>query len=111
MQDTEKIKEALATVLAVAQSIQNAMQDKKISFVETLGIAAKAFPIVQVIRNADKLIQELKDLDTQERAQLATWLNGQYNIPNERAEETVKLCIDMILHIVSFSFALSEIWK
>lgn len=102
---------ALGVALDMAQGINNALQDGKISFLETLSIGGKAFPIAEVIRNRKALVDELRELDEAEKMQIQQFVKDKYNVPDDKVKQTVEKAIQLFVDLVDFSFEMSEIWE
>lgn len=108
----ETIKKAIRLGLDLAKGISDALaNDGKISFFETLGLVGKTFPIAELINKRKQLVEELKDLEQDEKTELYIFVQATYNIPYARVEPTVEKALELFFNLLDFSLEMTEIWR
>ena len=108
---TKTIKKAIAVGIDISHSIVKALKDKKFTFFETVGVASKAFPIAEIIREREAFLNELSELSEDEKKELKDWVKQEYDIPDDRVEQTIEKSITALLNITDLGFELEAIWR
>jgi hypothetical protein len=78
------------TVLAVGIDVAAALNDKKLSFAETLGMSKHIPGAIAAIKVARDLPAELSDLDDAERTEIIAHFAEKFDLPSDELEQRVE---------------------
>lgn len=112
MADIDKVKKSLIVVINIAEGIDAAFEDGKLSLSEALAIGVSAVPGGAAVWAARaELIEELKDLDAAEVAELEAFIATEFDIRNDAAELVVEKAISFVVSGIELGLALKELKK
>lgn len=95
----ENVKKAVETVLKTVVKIDNALEDKRVTIPEGLGIAMSAVPWIGVFKNIPAISAELKDWDEDKTADLVKHFKDNLDLRNKATEEVVEQAVEVLLRL------------
>jgi len=95
----ENLKQALTTLINVAEKTDDALIDGKISIVEGVSIAMSAIGLIKVIKNIKPLFEEYQILTDEELSQLSIWFAQEFDMQNENTEQIIEMIFNAILSL------------
>ena len=95
----ENLKQALTTLINVAEKTDDALIDGKISIVEGVSIAMSAIGLIKVIKNIKPLFEEYQILTDEELSQLSIWFAQEFDMQNENTEQIIEMIFAAILSL------------
>jgi hypothetical protein len=93
----ENLKDALSTLIKVAEKTDNALIDGKINIAEGVSIAMSAIGLIKVIKNAKELFAEYQTLSDEQLANLSIWFAQEFDLRNDNVEEIIEMIFTSIL--------------
>ena len=96
-----ELKDALKTVINVAEKTDEALEDGKISVSEGIGITFSALGLIKIVKNIKSLVQKYKDLTEEARTELADWFEEEFDIANDNVEAIVEDVFESLLKLGS----------
>jgi len=112
MADTDKIKKALKAVIDITEGIDEAYEDGQLSLAEALSIGVSAVPEgVAIWTSRQELIEEIKDLDEDEIADLESYVAVEFDIRNDKAEKVVEKALSFVVAGVELALAAKALKK
>ena len=110
LEDTDKLKNALKTVINVVEGVDEALEDGKLSLAEGISIAVSAVPSgAEVWASRAELVEEVKDLDDDEIIDLENFIAAEFDIRNDKAEKVVEKAIGALVSIGELAFAVKDL--
>ena len=108
----EELKKAVTIAIRLGQSITEALEDEKITFLEgaSIGIGA-GMDAIKVVKNAKQIWNEIQDLQESELAEIRAHVAEKFDIPNDKLEETITETLIFILNIANFGAKMGTIWS
>lgn len=98
-------KEALVTLLEVGNKVKDAVvDDGKINFTESVGIAMKAVQLVSVFKSLPEIQEELKVITEADVVELVTIFKEKFDLPNDAAEQTVEQGLEVLAQLALMIF-------
>lgn len=91
----ENIKKFIAFGFGLGTSVDDAMQDGKITFKDYVLFIDDVMKVPGVIGGAKHLKNELGDFSPDERLALTTWVKNEFDIKNDKVEEVIEKSIDV----------------
>lgn len=101
----ENVKNAVEVILKTVVKVDKALEDKKISIPEGLGIAMSAVPWVGVFKSFDKIAEELKDWNEEKTAQLIEAFKVNLELRNKATEEVIEQAVEVVLRLTFMIYA------
>lgn len=101
----EKLKALLKAGLNFAKSATKALEDKKVSFFEAIGLIPEVFTIVGVGKTWAEVQQEINDLDDAEKQQINAYVAAEFSIPNAKVERFIE---SALMNIISLNALIYE---
>lgn len=77
-------------ILAIGTDLATALEDGKLSMVETIGLSKNIPAAIAAIKAAPDLPAEIRDLDDEERAQIIAHFSEKFDLPNDELEQRVE---------------------
>ena len=112
MADIDKVKKALKVVIDIAEGIDKAYEDGKLSLAEALSIGVAAVPGgVSIWSSRQELREEIEDLDGDEIVDIENFIATEFDIRNDQAEKVVEEAISFIVAGVELALAIKELRK
>jgi flagellar biosynthesis/type III secretory pathway protein FliH len=96
----ENVKKAVETILKTVVKVDKALEDKKVSIPEGMGIALSAVPWISVFKNIPVLAEELKDWNEQKTNELVEHFKNNLELRNKATEEVVEQAVEVLLRFV-----------
>jgi len=110
MQDTDKLKNAIKTIIDLVEGVDEALEDGKLSLAEGISIAVSAVPDgAAVWASRAELVEEVQDLDDDELIDLENFIATEFDIRNDLAEEVVEAAIDFAVSGVGLVLAVKAL--
>ena len=95
----ENIKEALRTIVNVAEKTDNALEDGKVSIAEGISIAVTAIGLIKVVKTFDTLKNEFINLNSQQKTVLGQWFAEEFSLRNDKTEEIIEQIFNALLQL------------
>ena len=83
------IKFAVIFIINFGESLNDKLEDKKLSWGERLQLIIDLRPLLEIIKNWRDMSDEIKDLDQEENRQIIDLVKLELDLPNEKAERYV----------------------
>jgi vacuolar-type H+-ATPase subunit I/STV1 len=93
-------KETLTTLAKIAGVVDDSLEDGKIKIAEGVKIATTAAGLLKLVKKLKELKNELKDLDLAERTELIEHFEKEFDLRNDKAEQTVEALMRLALNLV-----------
>ena len=101
MAGIEKISKALITLAKIAEGVEKALADDKISVGEGLAIGFDAIGLIGVVKNLKAIKEELFDLTQEEVTEICVAFQQEFDIADDNVEEIVETVIELALNLVT----------
>ena len=95
----ENLKDALATVINIAEKTDDALIDGKISISEGVGIAFSAIGLIKVVKNIKPIVDDYKALTEDQKDELVEWFTFEFDLENDNVESIVELIFTALLNL------------
>ena len=95
----EKLKFLVLTSKKISKKLVKAMEDGKISLLESISFLPMLADIRQLVINAPDLYKEYEDLSDSERIELVLFFEKNFEIDNVTAKHYVQTIFDAILKL------------
>jgi len=95
----ENLKDALATVIKIAEKTDEALEDGKVSISEGVGIAFSAIGLIKVVKDIKTISAEYMDLTDDQKTELAEWFKNEFDLRNDNVEEIVEMVFASLLSL------------
>jgi len=102
MYGIENIKKSLLVVINFAESLENKLEDGKLSWPERFGLIKDLKDLPEIIANYKELVEEIRNLDEVEKSQLLEFVRAELDLENDRVETAIEA-------VLSFLQSLSEL--
>jgi len=110
MAGIQSIKDTLRFALKMQKTITEALSDKKINFAEGWAISWQALGLVEIIKKSKDTWAEMQDLDDLELQDLRAMVRDEFDIPNDKIEETIEMSLDLLMRQGDFAIKMQKIW-
>jgi hypothetical protein len=90
MPGIDQLKKGVDFVTTIAQSLDKALADKKVSLQEGLGLLWDARPAIDLFKAREEFWTEAVDVDPEERDALVVYFEDKFDISNDEAEGIVE---------------------
>lgn len=77
-------------VIGIGMDVAEVLEDKKVSWIEGVGLANNIPNVMRAINAAKELPAELRDLDDAERDQIVAHFAAEFDLPSEELEEKLE---------------------
>ncbi len=95
----EKLKALLKAGLNFGKSAAKALEDKKVSFFEAVGLIPEVFALIGVAKTWSEVQAEINDLDDEEKQQIHDYVSDEFDIPNEKVELFIEHALMQIISL------------
>jgi hypothetical protein len=103
----ENVKKVVKFACDFTKEISSALSDGKFQWNEIFGFFDEIMAIPGVVKSFPDITKEISDLTTEEHAQLATYIQSEFDIPNDKVEAFIENSLLFALSAV----ALVQQWK
>lgn len=103
----ENLKKLIKAGLNFGKTAANALEDKKISFFEAIGMIPEVFALIGVGKTWSEVQKEISDLEESEKAELKQFVSDEFDIPNDKIEVFIEHALE---HLLSLNILIQE-WK
>jgi hypothetical protein len=93
----EKLKSLLKAGLNFGKSAAKALEDKKVSFFEAIGLVPEVFALIGVAKTWKEVQDEINDLDEAEKQAIHDYVADEFDIPNEKVEVFIEHALMQII--------------
>ena len=100
MADIVVLKKDLITLAKIANAVDKALEDGKVSVPEGIGLAFKAIDIIAVIKSIKQAKEEIIDLTQEEIDELSAAFAAEFDLSNDKAEEVVETIISLVFAVL-----------
>jgi len=101
----ENVKKAVEVVLKTVVRIDKALEDKKISVPEGLGIAMTAVPWIGVFKSFDKIAEDVKDWNDEKTNELIQHFKNNLELRNKATEDVIEQAVEVVLRLTFMVYA------
>lgn len=101
----ETTKKAVETILKTVTKVDKALEDKKLSIPEGLGIAMTAVPWIGVFKELDQIAIELKEWTPEQSTELIEHFKNNLELRNKATEEVIEQAVEVLLRLVFMVYA------
>lgn len=106
-QDIDKTKKALVVLINVAEGVDGALADGQLSLSEGISIVVGNIPgAAEVWSNRAELVEELKDLDSAEVAELEAFVAQELDLNNDATELVVEKAVSWVVSTAELGLAI-----
>ena len=95
----EKLKEALTTVITVAEKTDEALIDGKISIAEGVSIAFSAIGLIKVAKGFKELKSEYEALTPEEASELSLWFAQEFDLVDDNLEGIIEMIMSALIQL------------
>lgn len=96
---TENLDFALESLGNLAESFDQALEDKKIKPLEWVKIGSNLFPIVKCVKKADDIFNEATDMTDEEKVASGEKFAAGFDLRNDATEELVEGAIQILIQL------------
>jgi len=97
MYGIDKLKDVGTDLAKFGMKIEEALEDKKVSWSEALGIGVFAVPkVVKYIGDSEQIKQEFKDMDAAETEELVAHISNELDLAADSVEAIVEAGLEVI---------------
>lgn len=104
----EKLKKDVVVIAKIIGKADRALEDKKITITEWVGLALDVPALVKSINNYKDSVAELMDLSEAEAKELSDHVAKELELRNDHAEVIVEQIIEVILTLTVAALALKD---
>lgn len=109
MYGIDKLKDVGTDLAKFGMKIEEALEDKKLSWSESLGIGVFAVPkVVKYIGDAEQIKNEFKDLDAAETDELVTHISDELDLAADKVEAVLEAGLDVIASLNTLRVTVKE---
>lgn len=101
----ENVKKAVEVILRTVGKIDVALEDKRVSIPEGLGIALSAVPWIGVFKNFPAISAELKEWDETKTNALVEHFKENLELRNKATEAVVEQAVEVLLRMAYMIYA------
>lgn len=102
---TDNLKRLLKVGLDFGKSAAKALEDKKISFFEAIGLIPEVFSVIGVAKSWSEVQAEINDLDDDEKQEINDYVSSEFEIPNEKVEIFIE---HALMNVISLNALINE---
>jgi hypothetical protein len=99
MTSTPNLQNALKVLINTSMTLDNALEDKRITPLEWAQIAIKSISFWKVIKNIEPIKLEMKTLTDQSRTELQQWVEEEFDLRNENLEKQIELIFAALISL------------
>lgn len=97
----EKLKQLIKAGLNIGQKTAKALDDKKLSFFEAIGLVPEVFVAISIAKTWNEVKQEIADLSTEEMIELETYVMAEFDIPNAKVKWFISHAVAQIVSLMA----------
>jgi hypothetical protein len=86
----DKLKKAIAAIIGLGVTVNQALADDKITAIEWGKISFKGVALAVALKDIKGLKLELKDLTEEEKDEIIAYVNEMFDIENDAIEATIE---------------------
>lgn len=101
----DNLKKLLKAGLGFGKSAAKALEDKKVSFFEALGLVPEVFALIGIGKTWSEVQAEINDLDEAERTEIYHFVSNEFDIPNDKVEQFIE---SALINIISLNKLIYE---
>lgn len=95
----ENLKKLISAGLNFGKNVARALEDKKISFFEAIGMIPEVFSLIGVGKTWAEVQAEIADLTDEEKTELHQFVADEFDIPNEKVEVFIEHAVSNIVSL------------
>lgn len=95
----ENLKKLLKAGLSFGKNAAAALEDKKISFFEAVGLIPEAFSLISVGKTWSEVQAEINDLSEEEKVEINQFVSDEFDIPNNKVEVFIEHSLAQIIEL------------
>lgn len=105
----DNLKKLLKAGLGFGKSAAKALEDKKVSFFEALGLVPEVFALIGIGKTWSEVQAEIDDLDEAEKAEINQYVANEFDIPNDKVESFIESAIMNIISLNALIYQFKHI--
>lgn len=109
MAGIEKLKAAVSVGIRLTEGVLEKLDDKKLTWLEVLGLAPILVDLPALIRDADALYDELQDLTEKENQELLAYVKEEFDVDNDNLEEVVEDALSVVSALGTLAFSIKAL--
>lgn len=95
----ENLKKLLKAGLSFGKNAAKALEDKKMSFFEAVGLIPEAFSLISVGKTWSEVQNEINDLTEEEKDEIHQFVADEFDIPNDKVEVFIEHSLEQIISL------------
>lgn len=92
----DMVKALAKTIIDAIEEGQAALEDGKFQITEIVNFFDDGLAIVKMYNNKETILAQLKDIDAEERKELAEYIKSEYDAPTAKADLVVDKVVDIL---------------
>lgn len=104
MAGIERLKDAVKFGVKLTEGVITRLDDKKLTFMEVVGLAPDLVDLPGLIRDSEVLWEELSDLDAAEVKELSQYVKDELDIPSDKVEAVVDSALTVVSSLAELAF-------
>ena len=104
MASIEKLKVALKFAIGLTEGVIEALDDKKLTWLEIVGLSPKLIDLPGLIRDHEELWLELEDLAEAEREELLQYAKDEFDLNDDQLEGVIESALEVVTAIANLAF-------
>lgn len=105
---SDNLKQTLHTIINTSMTIDQALEDNRISPLEWAQIAIKSIGFWKVIKEFETIKEEIASLNQEEKTDLINFVQKQFDLRDDKLEETVENLFETFLQVSIVLASLKE---
>lgn len=101
----DNLKKLLKAGLGFGKSAAKALEDKKVSFFEAVGLIPEVFGLVGIGKTWSEVQAEINDLDQAEKQEINQFVSDEFDVPNDKLEKFIE---SALMNIISLNALIYE---
>ena len=104
MAGIQRLKDAVKFGVKLTEGVISKLDDKKLTFIEALGLVPDLVDLPGLIRDSEVLWSELNDIDAAERQELLQYVKDELDVDNDKVEVVVESALTVVSAIAGLAF-------
>ena len=96
------LKDFLAFPISLGMTYDQAMADGTIGLTDLPLLVGPSMKLMGVIQATPHLYQSIKDLNSDDKAELVTWAKNEFDLANDAVEKKIEDGLDLVLSITTY---------
>jgi hypothetical protein len=105
----ENLKKLLNAGLNFGKSAAKALEDKKVSFFEAIGLVPEVFALIGIGKTWSEVQAEINDLEDDEKDEIYDYVKTEFDIPNDKVETFIESALMNIISLNALIYQFKHI--